>query len=158
MPKQYTIPIDQAVDKYKVGLTPNRQPGKASADQAWLQRRMQIRQELSRKSKPCPIIFADYETRGLYIAEERSRIFWNAHGGFVIRSGKTGIESENSNIMEYSLKLESNPEFTASVLVAYARAAWRLNQEGQSGAKTVFDIPPAYLSPKSGAELRSELL
>ena len=81
-----------------------------------------------------------------------------SHGGFVIRSGKTGIESENSNIMEYSLKLESNPEFTASVLVAYARAAWRLNQEGQSGAKTVFDIPPAYLSPKSGAELRSELL
>jgi diaminopimelate dehydrogenase len=80
------------------------------------------------------------------------------HGGFVIRSGKTGIESENSNIIEYSLKLESNPEFTASVLVAYARAAWRLNQEGQSGAKTVFDIPPAYLSPKSGAELRSELL
>ena len=80
------------------------------------------------------------------------------HGGFVIRSGKTGWNSEHQHVIEYSLKLDSNPEFTASVLVAYARAAYRLQQEGQSGAKTVFDIAPSYLSPKTGAELRGTML
>jgi diaminopimelate dehydrogenase len=76
----------------------------------------------------------------------------------VIRSGKTGVDGGTKHIMEYSLKLESNPEFTSSVLVAYARAAYRMNMEGQTGARTVFDVPPAYLSPKTGAELRKELL
>ena len=80
------------------------------------------------------------------------------HGGVVIRSGKTGWEDENSHVIEYSLKLDSNPEFTASVIVAYARAAYRLNQEGQTGCKTVFDIAPAYLSAESGEELRKRLL
>ena len=80
------------------------------------------------------------------------------HGGFVIRSGKTGISNENTHIIEYSLKLDSNPEFTASVLVAYARAAYRLNSEGQSGCRTVFDIAPAYLSAKSPEELRKHVL
>jgi len=78
------------------------------------------------------------------------------HGGFVIRSGKTG--AGNTQVMEYSLKLDSNPEFTSSVLVAYARAAFRLSQQGQAGAKTVFDIAPGMLSPKSPAQLRKELL
>ena len=78
------------------------------------------------------------------------------HGGFVIRSGQTGEDTRQ--VMEFSLKLESNPEFTSSVLVAYARAAYRLAKEGQSGAKTVLDIAPAYLSPKSGEALRAELL
>ena len=78
------------------------------------------------------------------------------HGGFVIRSGKTG--EGNTQVMEYSLKLDSNPEFTSSVLVAYARAAYRLNQNGETGAKTVFDIAPGLLSPKSAADLRKELL
>ena len=80
------------------------------------------------------------------------------HGGFVLRSGKTGWDGENNHLIEYSLKLDSNPEFTASVIVAYARAAYKLAQEGQSGCKTVFDIAPAYLSAKSGAELRKHLL
>ena len=80
------------------------------------------------------------------------------HGGFVIRSGNTGIDNENTHIIEYSLKLDSNPDFTANVLIAYARAAFRLNKEGVSGAKTVFDIAPAYLSIKSGEELRKSLL
>ncbi|MBO4979493.1 MAG: diaminopimelate dehydrogenase, partial [Clostridia bacterium] len=80
------------------------------------------------------------------------------HGGFVIRSGKTGLEGEHSHVIEYRLKLDSNPEFTSSVLVAYARAAVRLHREGATGAKTVLDIPPAYLSPKSGEELRAALL
>ncbi len=80
------------------------------------------------------------------------------HGGCVIRTGKTGANKETNHVIEYSLKLESNPEFTSSVLVAYARAAFRLNKEGQKGAKTVFDIAPAYLSPKSGEELRKTML
>ncbi|MBR7140558.1 MAG: diaminopimelate dehydrogenase, partial [Clostridia bacterium] len=80
------------------------------------------------------------------------------HGGFVIRSGKTGKNLENSHIIEYSLKLDSNPEFTASVIVAYARAAVKLNSSGQIGCKTVLDVPPAYLSPLSPEELRKTLL
>ena len=80
------------------------------------------------------------------------------HGGFVIRTGVTGKDLEHHHVIEYSIKLDSNPEFTASVLVAYARAAYRLSKEGNYGAKTVLDIPPAYLSIKSGAELRAELL
>ena len=80
------------------------------------------------------------------------------HGGFVIRSGRTGKNLENSHIIEYSLKLDSNPEFTSSVLVAYARAAYRMSKRGDFGCKTVLDIPPAYLSPKSGEELRASLL
>ena len=81
-----------------------------------------------------------------------------AHGGFVIRSGKTGMNKEHNHIIEYSLKLDSNPEFTTSVLIAYARAAKRLYDEGQKGCKTVLDIAPAYLSEMSGEELRAHLL
>ena len=80
------------------------------------------------------------------------------HGGFVLRSGKTGWNGENSHLIEYSLKLDSNPEFTSSVIVAYARAAYRMNQEGQKGCKTVFDVAPAYLSALDGAELRKKFL
>ena len=80
------------------------------------------------------------------------------HGGFVIRTGKTGWNDENSHVIEYSLKLDSNPEFTSSVIVAYARAAYRMSQEGQKGCKTVFDVAPAYLSALDGAELRKHLL
>ena len=80
------------------------------------------------------------------------------HGGFVIRSGKTGWNEENSHIIEYSLKLDSNPEFTASVIVACARAAFRMKQEGMTGCKSIFDIAPAYMSPLSGEELREHML
>jgi diaminopimelate dehydrogenase len=80
------------------------------------------------------------------------------HGGFVIRSGKTGWNEEHNHIIEYSLKLDSNPEFTASVIVAYARAAYCMSKEGQAGCKTVFDVAPAYLSPVSAEELRAKLL
>ena len=80
------------------------------------------------------------------------------HGGFVIRTGRTGWEGENQHLIEYRLKLDSNPEFTSSVIVAYARAAYRLAKEGQTGCKTVFDIAPAYLSMKSNEELRRTML
>ena len=107
-----------------------------------------------------PNYFAEYDTTVNFITEEVLKRDHSGipHGGFVIRSGKTGKNGENSHVIEYSLKLDSNPEFTTSVLLAYARADYRLNEEGVSGAKTVFDIAPAYLSPKSGAELRKELL
>ena len=107
-----------------------------------------------------PNYFADYDTTVHFITEEELKKNHSGipHGGFVIRSGKTGWNDENTHIIEYSLKLDSNPEFTASVLVAYARAAARLNAEGQTGCKTVFDIAPAYLSAQSGEELRAHML
>ena len=110
--------------------------------------------------KTMPNYFADYDTTVNFISQEELDRDHSGipHGGFVIRSGKTGFNGEHSHIIEYSLKLDSNPEFTASVIVAYARAAYRMNTEGQSGCKTVFDVPPAYLSQKSGEELRKEML
>lgn len=80
------------------------------------------------------------------------------HGGFVIRSGNTGWEDEHKHVIEYSLKLDSNPEFTSSVITAYARAAYRMSQEGQSGCKTVFDVAPVYLSLQTPEELRAKML
>ena len=110
--------------------------------------------------KTMPNYFADYDTTVHFIsAEELARDHSGIpHGGFVIRCGKTGAESENTHLIEYGLKLDSNPEFTASVLVAYARAAYRMNAEGMSGCKTVFDVAPAYLSIKSPEELRAHSL
>ena len=104
--------------------------------------------------------FDEYDTTVNFISQEELDRDHKGipHGGFVIRTGKTGKDLENNHVIEYSLKLDSNPEFTSSVIVAFVRAAYRLNKEGQSGCKTVFDIPPAYLSIKSGEELRKEML
>ncbi|MBR4102684.1 MAG: diaminopimelate dehydrogenase, partial [Thermoguttaceae bacterium] len=115
---------------------------------------------IEREIKTMPNYFADYDTVVHFIsAEELKRDHSGIpHGGFVVRSGKTGWNGEHKHVVEYSLKLDSNPEFTSSVLVACARAAYRLNAEGVRGCKTLLDVPPAYLSPKSGAELRKELL
>jgi diaminopimelate dehydrogenase len=107
-----------------------------------------------------PNYFADYDTIVHFItAEEMARDHSGIpHGGFVIHAGKTGKDKENTNIIEYNLKLDSNPEFTASVLVACARATYRMKQDGAVGCKTILDIPPSYLSPASGEELRKRLL
>ena len=107
-----------------------------------------------------PNYFADYDTTVTFIsAEELARDHSGIpHGGFVIRSGRTGADLEHNHIIEYSLKLDSNPEFTSSVIVAYARAVSRLQADGSVGCKTVFDIPPAYISPLSGEELRKMML
>ena len=107
-----------------------------------------------------PNYFADYDTTVHFIDEKEfnEKHGGLAHGGFVIRSGATGENGAHKHVVEFSLKLDSNPEFTASVLIAYARAAYRIAGEGGKGAKTVLDIPPAYLSPKTGEELRSSLL
>ena len=110
--------------------------------------------------KPVSYTHLDYDTTVHFISEEELKKNHSGipHGGFVIRTGKTGWNKENNHVIEYSLKLDSNPEFTSCVIVAYARAAYRLYKEGQSGCKTVFDIAPAYLSAKDGAELRKSLL
>jgi diaminopimelate dehydrogenase len=159
--KQYTVPVENALAAVRSGENPilsTRQKhtrecyvvAEEGADLA------QIENDI----KTMPNYFADYDTTVHFISESELKEKHSGipHGGFVIRTGKTGINKEHNNIIEYSLKLDSNPEFTTSVLLAYARAAYRLSNEGSFGAKTVFDIPPAYLSPKSGAELRKELL
>jgi diaminopimelate dehydrogenase len=115
---------------------------------------------IENETKTMPNYFADYDTTVHFISEEELQRDHGGipHGGFVIRCGRTGAELEHQHIIEYRLKLDSNPEFTSSVLVAYARAAYRLKNEGASGCKTVLDIAPAYLSPKTAEELRATLL
>ncbi len=159
--KQYTVPIESALNAVRNGETPEltaRQKhtrecyvvAKEGADKA----------RIENEIKTMPNYFADYDTTVHFISQEELNEKHSGipHGGFVIRSGKTGLESENTHVIEYSLKLDSNPEFTSSVLVAYARAAYRMNKEGMSGCKTVFDIPPVYLSPRSREEIISSLL
>ena len=107
-----------------------------------------------------PNYFSDYDTTVHFITEEELKANHSGipHGGFVFRTGVTGLNKEHKHVIEYSLKLDSNPEFTASVICAYARAVVRMAKEGQTGCKTVFDVAPAYLSPLSGDELRAHLL
>ena len=110
--------------------------------------------------KTMPNYFADYDTTVTFLSAEELKANHSGipHGGFVIRTGVTGKEGEHKHTIEYSLKLDSNPEFTASVLVAYARAVYKAATRGESGCKTVFDVAPADLSPLSAEELRAKLL
>ncbi|GAA6395451.1 diaminopimelate dehydrogenase [Solibaculum mannosilyticum] len=159
--RQYTIPVESALEAVRSGETPElttrqkhtRECFVVAEEGADLER-------IEREIKTMPNYFADYDTTVHFITEEEMKRDHSTlpHGGFVIRSGKTGWDLEHTHIIEYSLKLDSNPEFTSSVILAYARAAYRLNQEGQSGCKTAFDIAPAYLSAQSGEELRAHLL
>ena len=159
--KQYTIPVPAALEAVRSGDMPElstrqkhtRECFVVAEDGADLAR---IEQEIV----TMPNYFADYDTTVHFISEEEFARDHGGipHGGFVIRTGKTGEAGEHTHVIEYQLKLDSNPEFTASVIVAYARAAARLYAEGQYGCKTVFDIPPAYLSPLSGEELRRTCL
>ena len=159
--KQYTIPIQSALDAVRSGSEPE-----LTTRQKHLRECFVVAKEGADKAKiendikTMPNYFDEYDTIVHFISQEELDRDHSGipHGGFVIRSGKTGWEGENTHIIEYSLKLDSNPEFTTSVLLAYARAAYRLGQEGVSGCKTVFDIAPAYLSPLSGEELRAHLL
>lgn len=159
--RQYTIPVESALEAVRAGSQPQlttRQKhtrecyvvAKPGADTA------RIEQEI----KTMPNYFADYDTRVHFISQQELETEHAGlpHGGLVLRSGKTGWNQENTHVIEYSLKLDSNPEFTSSVIVAYARAAYRLRQAGATGCKTVFDIAPALLSPLTGEELRSQLL
>ena len=159
--KQYTIPVESALEAVRNGSAPE-----LTARQKHLRECFVVAKEGADKAKieaeikNMPNYFADYDTTVHFISAEELKANHSGipHGGFVIRSGKTGKELENNHVIEYSLKLDSNPEFTASVLVAYARAAYRLASEGQVGCKTVLDIPPSYIIPKSPEQLRKELL
>ena len=159
--RQYTIPVPEALEKVRAGENPvltTRQKHtrecfvvvEEGADKA------RIEQEI----KTMKNYFDEYDTTVHFISQEELDRDHKGipHGGFVIRTGKTGWEDENSDVIEYSLKLDSNPEFTSSVICAYARAAYRMAQEGQSGCRTVFDVPPAALSALSGEELRKTML
>ena len=159
--KQYTIPVDAALEAVRNGENPELTTRQKHTRECFVVLEDGAdAKKVENEIKTMPNYFADYDTTVHFISEEELKENHSGipHGGFVIRSGKTGWEEENSHVIEYSLKLDSNPEFTASVIVAYARAAYRLSQEGVSGCKTVFDIAPAYLSAKSGEELRKELL
>ncbi len=159
--KQYTIPSKEALDAVRNGENPELTTRQKHTRECFV-----VLEEgadaakVEAEIKSMPNYFADYDTTVHFISEEELKRNHSGipHGGFVLRSGKTGWNSENSHIIEYSLKLDSNPEFTSSVIIAYARAAFRLASEGQSGCKTVFDIAPAYLSKKSGDVLSRERL
>lgn len=159
--RQYTIPIEEAMERVRNGETPD-----FTARDKHLRECYVVAEEgadrarIEHEIKTMPNYFSDYDTIVHFISEEELIRSHSGipHGGFVLQSGKTGMNNENSHIIEYRLKLDSNPDFTANVLLAYARAAYRMNREGNKGAKTVFDIAPAYLSMKSGEELRSHLL
>ena len=159
--RQYTIPVEAALEAVRSGSEPQlttrqkhtRECFVVAKEGADLER---IKNEIVTMKN----YFDEYDTTVNFISQEELDRDHKGipHGGFVIRTGKTGKDLEHNHVIEYSLKLDSNPEFTSSVIVAFVRAAYRLNKEGQSGCKTVFDIPPAYLSIKSAEELRKEML
>jgi len=159
--KQYTVPVEKALTSVKNCENPTLTTREKHTRECYVVLEdgadaKRVEQEIVNM----PNYFADYDTTVHFISEEEllEKHSGIPHGGFVISTGKTGFNKEHNHVIEYSLKLDSNPEFTSSVLVAYARAAYRLSQEGQSGCKTVFDIAPAYLSPKSNEELRKTML
>ena len=159
--KQYTIPVEAALEQVRNGENPELTTREKHTRECFVVPEEDADQAaIEREIKTMPNYFADYDTTVHFISEEELKRDHDGipHGGFVLRSGVTGWERENRHLIEYSLKLDSNPEFTASVIAAYARAACRLSREGVHGCKTVFDIAPAYLSAKSGEELRAALL
>ena len=159
--KQYTIPVEAALDAVRSGSNPDLTTREKHTRECFVVAEEGAdKAEIERQIKEMPNYFADYDTTVHFITEEELIRDHSGipHGGFVIRAGKTGVSGEHTHIIEYSLKLDSNPEFTGSVLTACARAAYRMAEKGERGCKTVFDIPPAYLSPLSEEELRRSLL
>ena len=159
--KQYTIPVDSALEAVRSGSCPNLTTREKHQRECFVVASEDADKALIEKQiKEMPNYFADYDTTVHFIsAEELKRDHSGIpHGGFVFRTGKTGFNKENNHVIEYSLKLDSNPEFTSSVIVAYARAVYRMNNSGDCGCKTVLDIVPSMLSIKTPEELRKELL
>ena len=159
--RQYTVPVPAALEAVRSGKNPELTTREKHTRECYV-----VAEEgadlarIENEIKTMPNYFADYDTTVTFITEEEMKKNHAGlpHGGQVIRTGKTGMNNEHTHTIEYSLKLDSNPEFTASVLVAFARAAYRMNKDGQTGCKTVFDIAPAYLSPLSGDEIRAHML
>ncbi len=159
--RQYTVPVESALEAVRSGSNPVLSTREKHTRECFVVAKEGADLEkIENEIKTMPNYFADYDTTVHFITmEELQRDHAGIpHGGFVIRSGKTGMNGENKHIIEYSLKLDSNPEFTASVIAAYARAAYRMNKNGETGCKTVFDVAPALLSAESGEELRKHLL
>ena len=159
--RQYTIPVEEALEAVRSGSQPQLTTRKKHTRECFVV--AQEGADLKRIENDIVTMknyFDEYDTTVHFISQEELDRDHKGipHGGFVIRTGKTGKDLEHNNVIEYSLKLDSNPEFTSCVITAYARAAYRMAQEGMSGCKTVFDIPPAYLSAKSAEELRKEML
>ena len=158
--KQYTIPVEAALEAVRNGEDPELTTRQKHTRECFvvLEEGADAK-KVEEEIKTMPNYFDEYDTTVTFFTEEELKENHSKmpHGGFVIRTGETGCEG-NKHVIEYSLKLDSNPEFTSSVLAAYARAAYRMNKEGQSGAKTVFDVAPAYLCAADGAELRKHLL
>ncbi|MBR0536156.1 MAG: diaminopimelate dehydrogenase [Clostridia bacterium] len=159
--RQYTIPVEEALDAVRSGSQPQLTTRQKHTRECFVVAKEGA--DLARIEKDIVTMknyFDEYDTTVHFISQEELDRDHKGipHGGFVIRTGKTGANLEHNHVIEYSLKLDSNPEFTSCVITAYARAAYRMAQEGMSGCKTVFDIPPAYLSSKSGEELRKEML
>ena len=159
--KQYTIPVDSALEAVRSGSAPELSTREKHTRECFVVAKEGADLErIEREIKTMPNYFADYDTSVTFISMEelQKNHAGLPHGGSVIRTGKTGFDGENNHVIEYSLKLDSNPEFTASVIVAYARAAVKLHRAGECGCKTVLDIAPAYLSPCSAEELRKRLV
>ena len=159
--KQYTIPVQSALEAVRAGKNPELTTRQKHTRECFVVAEEGAdKARIEKEIKEMPNYFADYDTTVHFISEEelKKNHAGIPHGGFVFRSGKTGWDKEYNNVIEYSLKLDSNPAFTSSVLAAYARAIFRMNKEGQTGCKTVFDVAPAYLSPLSGEEIRAHLL
>ena len=159
--RQYTVPINSALERVRAGENPNLTTREKHLRDCYVVAEDGAdKARIEHEIKTMPNYFADYDTSVHFIDIEMLKKEHGGipHGGFVLRSGVSGEYGENKHLIEFSLKLDSNPEFTASVLVAYARAAYRLAQRGESGAFSVFDIAPALLSPKSAEELRREIL
>ena len=157
--RQYTIPIDEAMERVRSGENPKLTTGEKHLRECYVVAEEGAdKAKIEEEIKTMPNYFDEYHTDVHFISEEELKQNHSKlpHGGFVIHSGETG--NGNKQIIEYSLKLDSNPEFTSSVLIALARATYRLNKQGQYGAKTILDVPPALMSKKSGEELRKELL
>lgn len=159
--KQYTIPVQAALDAVRSGSNPELTTRQKHTRECFVVAEEGAdKARIEKEIKEMPNYFADYDTTVHFISEEELLKNHSGipHGGFVIRTGKTGWDKEFNNVIEYSLKLDSNPAFTSSVIIAYARAVNRLQKEGKSGCITVFDVAPAYLSPLTGDDLRAHLL
>lgn len=159
--RQYTIPIEEAVERVRRGENPELTTREKHKRECFVvvedpADKNAIEQEIINM----PNYFSDYDTTVHFISEEELKREHQGlpHGGFVLRSGITGFEKEHKHVIEYGLKLDSNPEFTGTIVLAYARAAYKMAKDGIFGAKTVFDVAPSYLSPLSGEELRKTLL
>ena len=159
--KQYTIPVESALEAVRSGSAPQLTTREKHIRECFVVAREGAdKARIESEIKNMPNYFADYNTTVHFISAEELKAEHSGipHGGFVIRSGKTGKELQNNHVIEYSLKLDSNPEFTASVLVAYARAAYKMASEGQVGCKTVLDVAPSYMSAKTPEQLRHDYL